>query len=126
MSQQSCWHSSVAGAVAAMVALSAPVAFGQPGSGAQPSAGTNVFYLTRGPGDCGGPAGGKLPGGAGPMGAPGGIVMLNVKGPKEAPITGSPYSGVGTTETVQALADGNRIVHSNTMRYYRDSHGRTR
>jgi hypothetical protein len=38
----------------------------------------------------------------------------------------APYSGVGTTEVVNTLADGNRIVHKNTMRYYRDSAGRTR
>jgi hypothetical protein len=38
----------------------------------------------------------------------------------------APYSGVGTTEVVNTLADGNRIVHKNTMRYYRDSMGRTR
>jgi hypothetical protein len=38
----------------------------------------------------------------------------------------APYSGVGTTEVVNTLADGNRIVHKNTMRYYRDSTGRTR
>lgn len=38
----------------------------------------------------------------------------------------APYSGVGTTEVVTTLADGNRIVRTNTMRYYRDSKGRTR
>jgi hypothetical protein len=38
----------------------------------------------------------------------------------------APYSGVGTTEVVNTLADGNRIVQKNTMRYYRDSAGRTR
>jgi hypothetical protein len=41
-------------------------------------------------------------------------------------VTGVPYSGVGTTEIVQTLADGNRIVRRNTMRYFRDSQGRTR
>jgi hypothetical protein len=41
-------------------------------------------------------------------------------------VTGSPYSATGTTETVQTLADGNRIVHTNTMHYFRDSKGRTR
>jgi hypothetical protein len=38
----------------------------------------------------------------------------------------APYSAVGTTEVVTTLADGNRIVRTNTMRYYRDSKGRTR
>ncbi|HEY8510280.1 MAG TPA: hypothetical protein VIL32_18130 [Steroidobacteraceae bacterium] len=42
------------------------------------------------------------------------------------PVTGAPYSGVGTTQIVQTLADGNRIVRTNTMRYFRDSEGRTR
>lgn len=39
---------------------------------------------------------------------------------------GAPYSGVGTTEVVTTLADGNRITRTNTMKYYRDSAGRTR
>jgi hypothetical protein len=38
----------------------------------------------------------------------------------------APYSGVGTSEIVTTLADGNRIVRTNTMKYYRDSRGRTR
>ena len=38
----------------------------------------------------------------------------------------APYSGVGITEMVQTLADGNRIVRQNTMRYFRDGRGRTR
>src|SRR5262249_29773343 len=41
-------------------------------------------------------------------------------------VTGVPYSAVGTVEIVQTLADGNRIVHTNTTRYFRDSLGRTR
>jgi hypothetical protein len=41
-------------------------------------------------------------------------------------VEGAPYSGVGITEVVNVLADGNRIVNKNTMRYYRDSQGRTR
>ncbi len=38
----------------------------------------------------------------------------------------APYSAVGVTEVVQTLGDGNRIVRKNTMRYFRDSQGRTR
>src|SRR5262245_46721440 len=45
--------------------------------------------------------------------------------PTEA-IKNAPYSAVGTTEVVTTLADGNRITRTNTMRYYRDSAGRTR
>jgi len=41
-------------------------------------------------------------------------------------VTNAPYSVVGTTQTVQVLADGNRLVRTNTNRYYRDSSGRTR
>jgi hypothetical protein len=41
-------------------------------------------------------------------------------------LKGAPYSGVGTTEVVTTLADGNRITRTNTMKYYRDSAGRTR
>jgi hypothetical protein len=39
---------------------------------------------------------------------------------------GAPYSGVGVTEVVNTLVDGNRITRKNTMRYFRDSFGRTR
>jgi hypothetical protein len=38
----------------------------------------------------------------------------------------APYSGEATTESVQVLPDGNRIVHRNATRVYRDSAGRTR
>ena len=38
----------------------------------------------------------------------------------------APYSGVGTSEVVTTLADGNRITRTNTMRYFRDSAGRMR
>lgn len=41
-------------------------------------------------------------------------------------VKGSPYSAQAVTETVQALADGNRIVRRNTAQVYRDSEGRTR
>jgi hypothetical protein len=44
----------------------------------------------------------------------------------ENPKTGAPYSAVGTTEMIQTLADGNRIVHTNTSHVYRDSSGRVR
>jgi hypothetical protein len=41
-------------------------------------------------------------------------------------IPNAPYSGETTTETVQVLGDGNRIVRKSTTRVYRDSAGRTR
>ena len=41
-------------------------------------------------------------------------------------VKGAPYSADAVTESVQALADGNRIVHKTTAQVYRDSEGRTR
>src|SRR5215471_20452515 len=41
-------------------------------------------------------------------------------------VKGAPYSLEATIETVQTLADGNRIVHRQTVHLYRDSSGRTR
>jgi len=41
-------------------------------------------------------------------------------------VKGAPYSAEGVTESVQVLADGNRIVRKNTTQIYRDSEGRTR
>src|ERR1044071_5032051 len=46
--------------------------------------------------------------------------------PQAETVKGAPYSGVGTTEVVTTLGDGNRITHTNTMRYFRDSAGRVR
>jgi hypothetical protein len=54
-----------------------------------------------------------------------GTFTFSLNAPAEV-VEGAPYSGVGTTEVVNVLADGNRIVNKNTMRYYRDSEGRTR
>lgn len=41
-------------------------------------------------------------------------------------ITGSPYTADETSETVQTLADGNRIVRKSSSRQFRDKDGRTR
>jgi hypothetical protein len=41
-------------------------------------------------------------------------------------VKGKPYSADTTTETVQTLADSNRIVHRTVSKVYRDSEGRTR
>ena len=46
--------------------------------------------------------------------------------PRPEVLKDAPYSGVGTTEVVTTLADGNRITRTNTMRYFRDSAGRMR
>ena len=42
------------------------------------------------------------------------------------PVVGAPYSATITNESVQTLADGNRIVQSSTGSTARDSQGRTR
>src|SRR5580692_9776582 len=42
------------------------------------------------------------------------------------PIVGAPYSATITNESVQTLADGNRIVQTSTGTTARDSQGRTR
>ena len=41
-------------------------------------------------------------------------------------VKGAPYSAEAVTESVQTLADGNRIVRKTTASIYRDSEGRTR
>jgi len=41
-------------------------------------------------------------------------------------VKGAPYSAQAVTESVQMLADGNRIVRKTTASVYRDSEGRTR
>jgi hypothetical protein len=41
-------------------------------------------------------------------------------------VTGAPYTAEAVTESIQMLADGNRIVRRTTARVYRDGKGRTR
>jgi hypothetical protein len=47
------------------------------------------------------------------------------KGPT-APVKGAPYSATMNNESIQTLADGNRIVQTNTGTIARDSRGRSR
>lgn len=42
------------------------------------------------------------------------------------PVKGAPYSAEAVTESIQTLADGNRIVKRTTVRVYRDAAARTR
>jgi len=42
------------------------------------------------------------------------------------PVKGAPYSAEAVTESIQSLADGNRIVRKSSATVYRDSEGRTR
>src|SRR5580700_8570870 len=44
----------------------------------------------------------------------------------DAPVQGAPYSATITNESVQTLADGNRIVQTSAGTTARDSQGRTR
>ena len=53
-------------------------------------------------------------------------VTLQVMAADAQVVKGKPYSADTTTETVQTLADGNRIVHRTVSKVYRDSDGRTR
>jgi hypothetical protein len=74
------------------------------------------------------------PGGAGGVawaGAESGAVSYAVlDGPgmrfEGEPVKNAPYSAEAVTESVQTLADGNRIRHENRSLIYRDSQGRTR
>lgn len=52
-------------------------------------------------------------------------VAMAVKG-SSTPVVGAPYSATITNETVQTLADGNRVVQTMTGTTARDSQGRTR
>jgi hypothetical protein len=66
---------------------------------------------------------------AGPVPGPG-PVTVSVAGAfargSAAPVVGAPYSATVTNESVQTLADGNRIVQNSTGTIARDSQGRTR
>ena len=56
----------------------------------------------------------------------GGIVTAVAGKMFGSPVQGAPYSATITNESVQTLADGNRIVQSSTGTTARDSRGRTR
>jgi hypothetical protein len=52
-------------------------------------------------------------------------VIARFGGPASA-VKGAPYAAEATTEVVQVLADGNRILNKTSNKSYRDSEGRTR
>lgn len=60
-----------------------------------------------------------------PLGPGGGFVAAEPMMPGRM-VRNSPYSAEAVTETVQALADGNRITRRSSAALYRDSEGRTR
>lgn len=107
-------HVTVATAVAALLSVSAAAAPGTPGAQVAPAAGARndvMFYSAAGAG-C-------------PPTPMFHTALAPIEPQADAP-KNAPYAGVGTTEVVNTLADGNRIVRNNTMRYYRDGKGRTR
>jgi hypothetical protein len=53
-------------------------------------------------------------------------VVLQLVAADTQVVKGKPYSADTSTETVQVLADGNRIAHRSESKVYRDSDGRTR
>jgi hypothetical protein len=57
---------------------------------------------------------------------PGPAPMIARFGGPMNPVKGAPYSAEATTESVQVLADGNRIISKTSNKSYRDSEGRTR
>src|SRR5262249_44159034 len=62
----------------------------------------------------------------GPVAPPRDMVFISTEVFGGKVVKGAPYSGESVTETVQTLADGNRIVNKITTQVYRDSEGRTR
>src|SRR5689334_11482640 len=65
----------------------------------------------------------------GPDGAPpppdANIMFMATESFNGKTVKGAPYSADAVTETIQTLADGNRIVNRMTSSVYRDSEGRT-
>ena len=53
-------------------------------------------------------------------------VILELVAADAQVVKGKPYSADTSTETVQTLTDGNRIMHRTVSKFYRDSEGRTR
>jgi hypothetical protein len=102
----------VAGTVAALLSLSAAAAPGTPATQVTTAGPPDVMFYSAAEGGC-------------PL-APQFEARGGMLDPLAEAVKNAPYSAVGTTEVVQELADGNRIVRNNTMRYYRDGSGRTR
>lgn len=67
-----------------------------------------------------GPEGAPMP----PPGAD--FVFIATENVSGKVVKGAPYAAEAVTESVQTLADGNRIVNKFTSQVYRDSEGRTR
>lgn len=59
-------------------------------------------------------------------GQAGAVQFISTEMGSSAVVKNSPYSAEAVTETVQTLADGNRISRKNSVTQYRDGEGRTR
>jgi hypothetical protein len=103
-------------AAGALAAMSVGTAWGQSGSTnaaapPPPPPEANVFFQRIGPGPMGG----------------GDMRFLAFEGATNGKtVTGAPFSATISTQSVQTLADGNRIVRSSSGTLARDSQGRTR
>ena len=53
-------------------------------------------------------------------------VIAELASTRISPVKNSPFSGEEVNESVQTLADGNRITHNSTTKIYRNSEGRIR
>src|SRR5215471_8328420 len=69
---------------------------------------------------------GRMGFGAPPPGAPGARFLGAEAGMPGRVVKNAPYSADIVTESAQTLADGNHIRQSSTVKFYRDSEGRTR
>jgi hypothetical protein len=87
----------------------------------QPSSGGRGFVVAEGRGMV---VGGQV------VADPGGQLMVDAFALESvdvgAAVKGAPYSAEATTEVIQPLVDGNRIVRRTGASLYRDSRGRTR
>jgi hypothetical protein len=61
-----------------------------------------------------------------PRGAGHRFGMMSMHPGSRTPVTGAPYSAIETTESQQALTDGNQIVRQDQAKVFRDSQGRVR
>jgi hypothetical protein len=54
------------------------------------------------------------------------ITPARIEGAQSGPVLGRPFSATEVRKTLQTMADGTRIEHSDTTRFYRDGQGRMR
>jgi len=100
--------------IAAIAVAALAFAFtAQAQSGAAPPAGGNIFYKQIGPGP-------------GPLGDDAMQFVSFEGGLGGKIVTGAPFTATFSSQTTQALADGNRIQRTTSSNFARDGNGRTR